>query len=71
MRRIDENIAPATTATAWRPITLRGEEAMLLGTMKTVKTDEATATTIAVLRTMSSTSRMTMSETVGMPLWKR
>ena len=71
MRRIDENIAPATTATAWPPMTLRGEEAMLLGTMKIVKADEATATTIAALRTTSSTSRMTMSETVAIPLWKR
>ncbi len=41
---------------------------MLLGTMKIVKADEATATTIAALKTASSTSRMTMSETVAMPL---
>ncbi len=71
MRRTDENIVPATTATAGPPITLRGEAAMLWGTMKIVKADEATATTIAALKTASSTSKMTMSETVAMPHWKR
>ena len=71
MRSMDEHIPPATTATAWPPMTLRGVAATLFGTMKIVKAEEATATTIAALRTASSTIRITTSETVAKPHWNR
>ena len=64
------SIEPTMTAAICPPITLRGEVATLFGTTKTVKAVDATATTMAALNTASSTSRMTISETVARPHWK-
>lgn len=52
-------------------MTFLGVAAILLGITNMMKAVDATATTMAALRSASSTTNMTMSDRVARPHWNR